>query len=89
MSSSDKMVAAAARPGALVILDEVTRRECVDGTETDEACRRNRHPIAVSYNAAVRAYANATRAGLMRIDQCVWGAAQTNVDGLCFGEFVY
>ena len=80
---------AAARPGALVILDEVTTRGCVDGTETDEACRRNRHPVAAGYNAAVRAYANATRAGLMRVDQCVWGAAQKNVDGLCLGEFLH
>ena len=75
----------ASRTGAAVFLDEISTRACVDGSlnvhEGNNRCSRK------EFWPAVRAYAHASRAGLLRVRECAWPPKYVDQDGICVGEF--
>lgn len=83
------------RPGALIFLDDLTSRACIDGSvpEADFLTRcvgggssRTSRQHLHTYATTVRAYDHASRAGLLRVGECVWPPGYKHKDGVCTAE---
>jgi len=78
------------RPGALVLLDDLNSRACITGavprseSNTDFVRRCMERQV---YATAVRAYDRASRAGVLRVRECVWPSGYEDRDGMCAAEF--
>ena len=75
----------AARPNALVFMDEVTSEACVNGTFAPGA-EHAQHCTALGQYPPVRAYNDACREGWFRVERCAWPRKHTT-DGICLGRF--
>ena len=63
-------------PGTVVFMDEVTSKECCDGTfgDGDEHAARCK-PLNEGYYDATRAYSHAAKRGLLKVVECDWPMA--------------
>ena len=77
-------------PGTRVFLDEVTTRECVDGSLGDGALHAERcKNLHQGYYDSTRAYSHAAARGLMRVLECDWPPRDFNgTDGVCMAELL-
>lgn len=72
----------ASRPGALLLLDEVTSRACATGEFPLEKCLRSHSTKANLPMPPSRAYHKASRDGLLKVGDCAFPAAYPH-DGFC------
>ena len=81
-------IRAVSRLGTRIFLDEITSRECVDGSlsPSDYALRCKR--INGAYYDATRAYSAAVRRGMMRVLDCAWPPHMNGTDGICLAELL-
>ena len=73
-----------------IFLDEITSRECVDGSLS-----HNPYDYALhckgrngNYYDATRAYSQAVRRGIMRVLDCAWPSHMNGTDGICMAELL-
>ena len=73
-------------PGTVVFMDEVTSKECCDGTfgDGDEHAARCK-PLNEGYYDATRAYSHAAKRGLLKVVECDWPNGYNGTDGVCMG----
>jgi len=69
-----------ARPGTVLVFDEVTTRECVAGTGPRSSC-------GTAWNGATFAYWQASRDGLIKDTNCSYAEGQEDKDGLCTAAY--
>ena len=72
---------------ALVFMDEVTSKECVDGTYASDSSEHKRRCAALArgYWPSVHAYNRACREGWLRVHRCAWPRRHPH-DGICIGQ---
>ena len=76
---------AISRPAALVFLDDLSSRACIDGSVPKKEHTR-RCEERQMYATAVRAYDRASRTGLLKVRDCVWPPSYEDKDGVCTAE---
>lgn len=77
----------ASRKNTVVFMDEVTSKECVDGSTPRSALEQRCASLNAGYWPSVRAYNVAVREGWLRVERCAWPKAVQS-DGMCMGYFL-
>ena len=71
----------ASRTGAMVFLDEISTRECVDGSLPLDEYRAKCKPLS-GFWEATRAYDTASRRGILSVLECTWTPQYKGSDGI-------